>query len=107
MAEVDVCVVLVNTGSEEEAARIVRVVVEERLAACGNIYSRVRSIYRWQGAVEDEAEVPVILKTTRDRLSDLIARVEVLHSYDVPEIIALPVVEGHAPYLDWVRENSR
>lgn len=64
MAEVDVCVVLVNTGSEEEAARIVRV-------------------------------------------SDLIARVEVLHSYDVPEIIALPVVEGHAPYLDWVRENSR
>jgi periplasmic divalent cation tolerance protein len=107
MAEVDVCVVLVNTGSEEEAARIVRVVVEERLAACGNIYSRVRSIYRWQGAVEDEAEVPVILKTTRDRLSDLIARVEVLHSYDVPEIIALPVVEGHAPYLDWVRKNSR
>ena len=99
----DVYVVLVNTGSEEEAEQIVRALVEDQLAACGNIYPRIRSIYRWQGKIEDEAEVPVILKTTKDHMSALIARVEALHSYDVPEIIALPVVEGNEPYLDWVR----
>ena len=99
-------VVLVNTASEEEAVGIARTIVDERLAACANIVRGVRSIYRWQGKVEDETETTMIIKTVPERLSALTKRIVELHSYDVPEVIALAVVGGHAPYLDWVSENS-
>ena len=98
--------VLVTAGSEEEGARIARALVEERLAACVNIVPRIRSIYRWRGAVEDEAETLLVIKTSAASLEKLEARVRELHSYEVPEIIALPLDSGSAPYLDWLGENT-
>ena len=106
MPDVRNYVVFVTAPSEAEAARIGRVLVEERLAACANITGQIRSIYRWQGAVEDEAEFLMILKTSQASLDALIARANELHSYDVPEIIALPIQRGHPPYLDWIAENA-
>ena len=97
-------VVLVTAGAEEEGARIARALVEEGLAACANIVPRVRSIYRWKGEVRDEPESLLVLKTTAARLEALSARVEELHSYTVPEVIALAVDRGRESYLDWVAE---
>jgi periplasmic divalent cation tolerance protein len=95
-------VVLVTAGSEEEAEKIARALVEERLAACVNIVPGVRSIYRWRGAVEDDSEVLMVIKSEADILDALEARVRALHSYEVPEILALPIERGSAPYLDWL-----
>lgn len=92
-------------GSEEEAARISRAVVEERLVACANLLGPIRSIYRWQGAVEEAGEVAVLFKTTEDVADRAAARLAELHGYDVPAVVAWPVADGHQPYLDWVREN--
>jgi len=100
-------VVFVTFPDRERAAAVARTLVEERLAACVNLLGDVRSIYRWQDAVHDDAEVLCAIKTTSERFEALRARVVALHPYDVPEVIALPIVEGHAPYLDWLRESSR
>jgi periplasmic divalent cation tolerance protein len=102
----DAIVVLINTGSQGQALEIARVLVEERLAACANIISPIRSIYRWQGAVQDEAEHMMIVKTRAELFARLEARVKELHSYAVPEIIALPIVEGAKSYLDWIFEST-
>ena len=103
----DALVVLVTAPGAEEAARIARALVEERLAACGNVVPGLRSIYRWQGAVHEDAEALLVLKTTRDRFEALRARVLALHPYEVPEVVALPVEAGSASYLEWiVRETS-
>ena len=99
-------VVLVTVPNEEEAARIARALVEERLAACANIIPSVRSIYRWKGEVCDDSECLLVIKTLWDRFDDLERRVKELHSYEVPEVIALRVVKGSEEYLDWVEENS-
>jgi len=88
--------------SPDKAAEIARVLVEEQLAACVNIVPAVRSIFRWQGQVSDDAETLGIIKTTRERFEALRARLVELHPYEVPELIALPIETGHAPYLDWV-----
>lgn len=95
-------VVLVSGPDIETLAALARTLVEERLIACANLVDGVRSIFRWQGAVEDEREALAILKTTADRLEALSARVAELHPYEVPELLALPVVEGGAAYLEWV-----
>ncbi len=92
---------LVTASSAEEAARVARALVDERLAACVNIVPGLRSIYHWQGRVEDTAEVLLIVKTARHVLSALTERVRALHSYTVPEVIALPIVGGAASYLEW------
>ena len=97
--------VLVTAGSEEEAAKIARTLVEERLAACANIVPQIRSIYRWEGKVEDGAEALLLIKTSETSLSALENRVRELHSYDVPEVIALKLDQGSAPYLDWLGES--
>ena len=97
-------VVLVTTADAEEGARLGRALVEERLAACANVVGPIRSIYRWQGAVEDAAEHLVLLKARRADVAALEARVRALHSYDVPEVIALPVTTGSAPYLAWLAD---
>lgn len=91
-------------GSAEEAHRIGRTVVEERLAACINILPACYSIYRWQGKVEAADEVPAILKTSDTRADELIARIAELHSYDVPAITLWPVQKLLADYGDWVEE---
>ena len=99
-------VVFVTVPSEAEAARIGRTLVEERLAACANITGQIRSIYRWQDAIEDDAEFLMILKTSQASLDALIARASELHSYDVPEVIALPIQQGYTPYMNWIAENA-
>ena len=98
--------VFVTAASQDDAARIARALVEERLAACGNVLGPVRSIYRWQGEVHDEPEVLLVLKTRAGLFESLRRRVAELHTYDVPEIIALPIEAGHGPYLDWILQNT-
>jgi periplasmic divalent cation tolerance protein len=103
----DALVVLVTAPTADRAAEIARAVVEERLAACGNVVPGLRSIYRWEGKLQDEAEALLLLKTTRDRFEALRARVLALHPYQVPEVIALPVEAGSAPYLAWIAGETR
>ena len=98
--------VYVTTSSPDEAARIGRAAVEERLAACANILPGMRSIYRWEGAVEEAEETVLILKTTRERLPTLTKRVRALHSYDVPCIAAFEVAPGNGAYFDWIAEST-
>lgn len=102
MSDVAVRVVLVTAPSDEVAAMLARTLVEERLAACGNIVRDVRSIYRWQGEVHDEMEVLLLLKTTTVRVAALTNRITELHPYEVPEVLALPVSAGLGSYLSWV-----
>lgn len=99
----DVRVAFATAPDAEVAARIARALVEEELAACANLVSNVRSIYRWQGKLEDESEVMLILKTRADRVDALAERLRALHPYDVPELLVLPVESGLPAYLDWVR----
>lgn len=103
----DALVVLVTTPSPERAAEIARTLVEERLAACGNVVPGLRSIYRWEGKVQDDAEALLLLKTTRARFDALRDRVLALHPYEVPEVIALPVEAGSARYLAWIADETR
>jgi periplasmic divalent cation tolerance protein len=101
----DKCVVLVTCGSLAEAKRVARSVVQARLAACVNILpGALTSIYRWKGNVETARERLLLIKTSRKRLAKLQAEVERLHSYEVPEFIALPVVAGSRAYLAWLEE---
>ncbi len=103
----DKIVVLVTCGSAKEAQEIARAVVEKRLAACTNILSSpVQSVYRWKGSVESAEEFLLIIKTTRTRFAKLKAGVKRLHSYDVPEIIALPIAAGSPEYLTWISEST-
>jgi periplasmic divalent cation tolerance protein len=102
MADVNALVVLSTFPDADKAAQIARVLVEERLAACVNLIASVRSIYRWQGAVQDDAESLAIIKTTAERFPALAARLAELHPYDVPEILALSLDNGHAKYLAWL-----
>lgn len=99
----DVLLVLVTTPSAEVAAGLARALVEARLAACGNVVPGLRSIYRWEGAVCDEAEALLVLKTTRARFEALRDEVLRRHPYEVPEVVALPLEAGSEAYLAWVR----
>ncbi len=99
-------IVLVTCGSEEEALNISRALVEEQLAACVNLISPVRSIYRWEGKIWDEKEWLLIIKTQGKRFDELEKKVKSLHSYSVPEIITLPIIAGSSSYLDWLAEMT-
>jgi periplasmic divalent cation tolerance protein len=102
----DKIVVLVTCRSLREARTIARELVERRLVACGNVVEApVRSIYRWKGKVESAKEFLLILKSSRQRFAALEAAVQKLHSYDVPEIVALPIATGSRAYLGWVAES--
>jgi periplasmic divalent cation tolerance protein len=102
----DYIIVLITVQKEEEAADIAKDIVAGRLAACANIVRGVRSIYRWKGKMEDEEEVLMVVKTRRALFPELMKRVKELHSYSVPEIIALPIVEGSEEYLGWLKEET-
>jgi periplasmic divalent cation tolerance protein len=99
-------VVYITAPGEEEALTLARALVESRLAACVNMVNNVRSIYSWQGRIEDDRELLMIVKTRRQLFERLSAKVRELHSYDVPEIIALPIVEGSPDYLKWIEEST-
>lgn len=98
--------VVTTLGDAAAADRLVRALVEERLIACGNILPGVTSIYRWAGEVTREGEVIVLMKTTKVRLEELLARAAALHPYEVPELLALTVDGGSAPYCRWVTEET-
>ncbi|MEW6675845.1 MAG: divalent-cation tolerance protein CutA [Nitrospirota bacterium] len=100
----DEIVVFITTSSEDEAVKIARALVEARLAGCVNIIRNIRSIYSWQGKIEDEIEVLMVVKTQKTLFDNLSKKVKELHSYTVPEIIAMPIVEGSEDYLKWLRE---
>jgi len=99
-------VVYVTVGSPHEGERLARALVEERLAACVNRISPVRSIYRWQGQVEESEEELLIIKTRKDAFEVLKKRIQELHSYSVPEVIALPIVDGNEAYLKWLEGET-
>lgn len=95
-------------ASEEEARRIARILIEERLAACANLLGPCRSIYRWQGGIEEAVEVAALFKTRADLAETLIARLAELHSYDVPAAVAWPITNAFDSYAAWVAaETSR
>jgi periplasmic divalent cation tolerance protein len=100
-------VVLVTCGSEDEALKIARTLVEEHLAACVNLVSPIRSIYRWEGKIWDEREWLLVIKTQKQRFEELERKVKSLHSYSVPEIIGLPIIEGASSYLEWLLEMTK
>ena len=99
-------VVLVTTSNRREALRIGRAVVEKKLAACGNIIPSVSSIFRWKGKIEKSREALLIMKTSARRYAALERLVRSMHSYEVPEIIALTVEKGLHPYLEWVHKET-
>lgn len=99
------CVVLVTGPDREQLTEMGRRLVEEGEAACVNVTDGVRSVYRWQGEVQEDDEALALVKTTRARLKDLEALVQELHPYDEPEFLALPVRAGSASYLDWVADS--
>lgn len=101
-----VSIVFVTAGSEEEALKIGRTLVAERLAACANIVPGIRSVYRWKEEICDDAEFLLIMKTRSSLFPSLMKRVLALHSYEVPEIVTFPVDRGLPAYLDWVLENT-
>ncbi len=100
-------VLCIAPATDGTAGRLARGLVEKRLAACVNIVPGLRSLYRWKGEVQDDAEVQLIIKTTAARYEQLESWLSDNHPYDVPEIIALPIAGGAKPYLDWLEEQTR
>jgi periplasmic divalent cation tolerance protein len=100
-------VVLVTSGSEEEALKIANALIEEHLAACVSLVAPIRSIYRWEGKVWDEKEWLLIIKTQKQRFEEIEKKVKSLHSYSVPEIISLPIGKGSSSYLNWLVEMTK
>ena len=99
----DALIVFVSVPSRADGERIAEALVGEQLAACVNVIGPIRSIYRWQGEICRDDEHLLLIKTTRARYAALEARVKALHSYDLPEVVALPIEMGSAAYLDWIK----
>lgn len=95
-------VVLMTTGNREEANRIASMLVEDELAACVQIWPGIESVYRWQGETKRETETLLLAKTTSDRFANLVRSVTEIHSYETPEIVALPITDAAEPYLKWL-----
>ena len=106
MAHTDAIVVLTTLSSEEEAVKLVQVLLERRLIACGTVFPPARSFYRWQNRVADEREVVVMLKTRSARLDSLQSAFQEIHPYKVPELLALPVAAGLSKYLEWINGET-
>ena len=99
-------VVFITTSSYEEARKIASALVDQRKAACVNIVPKVSSLFRWKGKIEDVEESLMVVKTRAELFPDVVSTVKSIHSYDVPEIIALPIVEGNPDYLSWLKEET-
>ena len=103
----DHIVIYITTGSISEAKKIGQSLVEEKLVACSNIISPIHSIYKWQGKMCDDKEAMLMMKTKKKLFKQIVKRVEELHSYDVPEIIAIPIIEGSSKYMSWIDEETK
>jgi periplasmic divalent cation tolerance protein len=101
------CEVVITAADAGWLAGFTRTLVEERLAACGHLVEPIRSIYRWDGAVQDETEARVALHTRRALVDAIVARTDELHAYDVPCVLALPVTHGNPAYLEWIAAETR
>ncbi len=101
-----ILMVFVTVSSEAEGKKIGNILVENRLAACVNLVPQIHSIFRWKGNIENENEVLLLIKSTRERIDELVAKIKEIHSYDVPEILAIPVFAGNRDYIDWVLEET-
>ena len=101
----DKVLVLSTSGSEAEAQRIAQALVERKLAACVNIVPRIHSVYRWQGKVESAEEFLLIIKTTRERQAQVCSAIRELHSYELPECIAISIEDGSTDYLQWLADS--
>ena len=99
-------VVMITVGSEEEAVKIAKALLEERLIACANVLGRIRSLYHWKDQICDDREILMLCKTQGHLFSRLSEKVNSLHSYEVPEIVALPFTAGWEPYLQWIEEET-
>lgn len=106
MPQTNALVIMTTVANADEAAHLVRALLERRLIACGTILPGVRSLYRWEGKIADEQEVVVLLKTQASRLDAIEVAFGELHSYKLPELLALPVQEGLAKYLDWITAET-
>lgn len=106
MADVELVDVSIAGPDVEALAAFTRLLIEQRLAACGNIYPGVRSIYRWEGAVEDEGEAVVVLHTRADLVPKIVEAADKHHPYDVPQVLAVPVVGAHPGYRQWVIDST-
>ncbi len=106
MAKPAYIVVLITTSSCEEARKIADELVAQRKAACVNIVPGVNSLFRWKGKIEDAEESLMVVKTRAKLFPDVVSTVKSIHSYEVPEIIALPIVEGNPEYLAWLQEET-
>src|SRR5678809_129218 len=107
MPDTDAIVVFMTAAKVEEATRLAEMLVGARLAACVQIMPEMESVYRWQGKIERQSEVLLLAKTTRSKFDELEREVRALHSYDTPEIIAVPVVAGSASYVDWLIKSTK
>jgi periplasmic divalent cation tolerance protein len=107
MDDTDYVLVMTTLPADADATTFARTLVELRLAACVNLLPALESVYRWEGAVEQEQERQLIIKTARARVPALWERVRELHPYDVPEFVVLPIVDGNEAYLRWVGESTR
>ncbi len=105
MKDITYIVVFVTAGNREEAQRIADGLIEGKLAACVNIVDGVDSVFVWQGKRDSARETLLIIKSRMERFSALVEAVKAVHTYEVPEIIALPIVDGHKPYLTWIDES--
>jgi len=103
----DALLVFTTLPSADKAAELAKALVEERLAACANLLPAIRSIYRWQGKLQDENEVLLLLKTRAEHLERLKLRILELHPYEVPEVLAVPVESGYQPYLEWLAGETK
>ncbi|MBE0615026.1 MAG: divalent-cation tolerance protein CutA [Burkholderiales bacterium] len=103
----DGLLVLTNMPDRAGAEKLAAILIEQRLAACVNILAACESVYRWQGEIQHDAEHPLLIKTTQDRYAELEAAIRANHPYELPEIIAVPVVRGLPAYLSWVLSETR
>jgi len=101
-----VSIIYSTVGRVEEARKIARVLAEEKIVACVNIIPKIESIYRWKGKIEEDNECVLLAKTTDKNIDKAIQRIKKLHSYDVPDIVAIHVTHGFKEYLDWVEDET-
>lgn len=99
--------IYITAGSREEALKLGRALVADRLAACANVLGNVTSLYWWEGKVQEDREVAVVAKTRAERVDAVVARVKNLHSYECPCVVALPIVGGNPDFMAWIEEETR